>query len=59
MHMGALHPIEQWLTLILAFGPFVLLGIVLWVRGRQDAEEDMAEKDMAEKDMAEDDTSSV
>lgn len=35
-HMGALHPIEQWLTLILAFGPFVLLALVVWHRHRQD-----------------------
>jgi uncharacterized iron-regulated membrane protein len=35
--MGALHPIEQLLTLLLAFGPFVLLGVVMWVRRRQDA----------------------
>ena len=25
-HMGALHPYEQALTLLLAFGPFVVLG---------------------------------
>ena len=37
LHMGALHPIEQWLTVILAFGPFLVLGIVVWLRRRQDA----------------------
>ena len=37
LHMGALHPIEQYLTLALAFGPFVLLAVVMWVRRRQDA----------------------
>ena len=26
LHMGALHPVEQLLTLVLAFGPFVVLG---------------------------------
>jgi hypothetical protein len=36
LHMGALHPFEQALTLILAFGPFVLLGLVVWHRRRQD-----------------------
>jgi len=36
LHMGALHPFEQALTLLLAFGPFVLLGIVVWLRRRQD-----------------------
>lgn len=37
LHMGALHPVEQALTLVLAFGPFVLLAGVLWWRQRQDA----------------------
>jgi uncharacterized iron-regulated membrane protein len=36
LHLGALHPVEQLLTLTLAFGPFVLLGIVIWWRRRQD-----------------------
>ena len=36
LHMGALHPVEQVLTLVLAFGPFVVLGIVVAVRRRQD-----------------------
>jgi hypothetical protein len=36
MHMGALHPVEQALTIALAFGPFVVLGIVVAVRRRQD-----------------------
>lgn len=37
-HMGDLHPYEQALTVLLAFGPFVLLGGVLWWRRRTDAE---------------------
>ncbi|MDZ5660335.1 hypothetical protein HN031_01950 [Nocardioides sp. zg-1308] len=36
-HMGALHPYEQALTILLAFGPFVLLGVVVWLRRRADA----------------------
>ncbi len=36
-HLGALHPVEATLTLALAFGPFLLLGVVVWVRRRQDA----------------------
>lgn len=40
LHMGALHPVEQALTLALAFGPFVVLGIVIAVRRRQDRAED-------------------
>ena len=34
LHMGALHPVEQALTLVLAFGPFVVLGIVIVIRRR-------------------------
>ena len=36
-HMGALHPVEQALVLVLAFGPFVVLGLVVWARHREDA----------------------
>jgi hypothetical protein len=36
LHMGALHPVEQLLVLLLAFGPFVVLGVVIAVRRRQD-----------------------
>jgi len=37
LHMGALHPVEQLLTVVLAFGPFVVLGAVVLHRRRQDA----------------------
>ena len=40
LHMGALHPVEQLLTLVLAFGPFVVLGGVIWWRRRRDEEPD-------------------
>jgi hypothetical protein len=40
LHMGALHPYEKVLTLILAFGPLLLLALVIFVRRRQDARED-------------------
>ena len=46
LHLGPLHPVEQWLTLLLAFGPFVLLAIVIVVRRRQDAREDTREEDL-------------
>lgn len=42
LHLGSLHPIEQALTLLLAFGPFVLLGVVVLVRRRQDRAEQTA-----------------
>lgn len=37
LHLGALHPVEKGLTLVLAFGPFLVLGVVIAVRRRQDA----------------------
>ena len=36
MHLGALHPLEKVLTLVLAFGPFLVLGAVVAVRRRHD-----------------------
>jgi len=36
MHMGALHPYETVLTLLLAFGPFVVLAAVIAVRRRHE-----------------------
>ena len=36
LHLGALHPVEQVLTLVLAFGPFVVLAVVVWLRRRAD-----------------------
>ncbi len=35
--MGALHPYEQALVLLLAFGPFVALGLVIWARRHDDS----------------------
>ena len=43
LHMGALHPFEKLLTLALAFGPFLLLAAVVWIRRRQDRAEDTRE----------------
>ena len=34
--MGALHLYEQALVVLLAFGPFVVLVIVVWRRARED-----------------------
>ena len=36
LHLGELHAYEQWLVALIAFGPFVLLGVVILVRRRQD-----------------------
>ena len=40
LHLGALHPVEQALTFLLAFGPFVVLGIVVVLRRRADDAEE-------------------
>ncbi|MCD4533911.1 hypothetical protein LRP67_07445 [Nocardioides sp. cx-169] len=48
LHLGALHPVEQALTIALAFGPFVVLGIVIAVRRRHEAAEDAAAEDGTE-----------
>jgi hypothetical protein len=39
LHLGALHAYEKVLTLLLAFGPFVVLGSVIAVRRRQETDE--------------------
>jgi hypothetical protein len=39
-HLGALHPVEQIATIVLAFGPFVVLGIVIAVRRRAELAEE-------------------
>lgn len=40
LHMGQLHAYEQWLVLVVAFGPFLLLGIVVFVLRRRDIAEE-------------------
>jgi hypothetical protein len=37
MHLGALHPYEKVLTLVLAFGPFLVLGAVVVLRRHHEA----------------------
>ena len=36
LHLGDLHPLEQTLVLLLAFGPFVVLGLVVRHQRRRD-----------------------
>ena len=40
LHLGGLHPYEQLLVLAIAFGPFVVLGIVVFVVRRRDIAEE-------------------
>ena len=48
LHLGALHPAEKGLTLLLAFGPFAVLGVVVAVRRKQDAAEQAAPRDASD-----------
>jgi hypothetical protein len=50
MHLGGLHPFEQVLTLLLAFGPFLLLGVLIAVRRRQDRAERAREASVGRPD---------
>ena len=40
LHLGTLHPVEQALVWLLAFGPFVALGLVVRHQRRRDAQQD-------------------
>jgi hypothetical protein len=44
LHLGALHPFEQLLVLLVAFGPFVVLGGVVAVQRRRAVAEEQAEE---------------
>lgn len=46
-HLGTLHPVEQALTLVLAFGPFLVLGGVIVIQRRRDAREEAEEAEQA------------
>ncbi|MEP9363960.1 hypothetical protein ABLE68_13410 [Nocardioides sp. CN2-186] len=50
LHMGAMHPYEKALTLVLAFAPFVVLAGVIVVRRRQDELEDDRADERAQRD---------
>ena len=40
LHLGALHPVEQLLVGLVAFGPFVVLFSVFYVVRRRDGAEE-------------------
>lgn len=56
LHLGKLHAYEKWLVLVLAFGPFVVLGVVVAVIRRRDAAAEDAETVESEKGEAGEDT---
>lgn len=39
-HLGKLHAYEAWLVYVLAFGPFLLLAVTVWIARRRLAGED-------------------
>ena len=43
MHLGALHPYERVLVLLVAFGPFVVLAFVVRAQRRRAIAEEEAE----------------
>jgi hypothetical protein len=45
LHLGALHPYEKVLTLVLAFGPFLVLGAVIAVRRRHEEPDDRRQEE--------------
>lgn len=48
LHLGAAHGLERWLVPLLAFGPFVVLGVVVYVVRRRDLAEDQTLRDHAD-----------
>jgi hypothetical protein len=50
LHMGALHPYEKVLTLVLAFGPFLLLAAVILIRRREDGADESESTGDAQRD---------
>ena len=44
LHLGALHAHEKLLVLVVAFGPFVVLGVVVAVLRRRDIAAEEAEQ---------------
>jgi hypothetical protein len=40
LHLGTMHPVEQALVLLLAFGPFLVLGLVVRHQRRHDLRHD-------------------
>lgn len=39
LHLGKLHAYEQVLVYLLAFGPFLLLALTVWISRKRNAEE--------------------
>jgi hypothetical protein len=50
LHMGALHPVEQLLVLGVAFGPFLVLFVVVYVARRRAIEEERQDQQDQQSD---------
>ena len=44
LHLGALHPVERLLVLTVAFGPFLVLAVVVFLSRRRAVAEEEAEQ---------------
>lgn len=53
-HFGSLHAYEVWGVVLIALAPFLLLGLLAWVRGSGEAgaaaDEEVAEADRSQLD---------
>jgi hypothetical protein len=43
-HLGQLHAMEKVLVAVIAFGPFLVLGVVVYVVRRRDLAEEEADR---------------
>lgn len=57
LHMGQLHAYEQYLVFGIAFGPFLILGVVVFLVRRRDIAEE--EDDSAENEREDPEVSST
>jgi hypothetical protein len=51
LHLGSLHPFEQLLVALIAFGPFVVLFVVVYVLRRRDVAAEESEVDEREREV--------
>jgi hypothetical protein len=45
LHLGPLHPLEHLLVLVIALGPFVVLGVVVAIQRRRAIAEEESDRD--------------
>lgn len=57
LHLGALHPFEQLIVALVAFGPFVVLFVVVYVVRRRDVAAEEATDRVVRRSRGQDDAS--